>query len=104
MAKGGYLPEWQRAVIARREDDADQAPVAVEDQQPVQLLLEPFSHALQMRAGGPVGLVVPAIRCQRVSRGEAPLVGADQRVCGKPRSTLEVAGSGQRDVTTFERV
>ena len=27
-----------------------------------------------------------------------------QRVCGKPRSTDEVAGSGQRDVTTFERV
>jgi hypothetical protein len=27
-----------------------------------------------------------------------------QRVCGKPRSTCDVAGSGQRDVTTFERV
>jgi hypothetical protein len=26
------------------------------------------------------------------------------RVCGKPRSTFDVAGSGQRDVTTFERV
>ena len=29
---------------------------------------------------------------------------AHQRVCGKPRSTFEVAGSGQRDVTTFVRV
>ena len=27
-----------------------------------------------------------------------------QRVCGKPRSTFEVAGSGQREVTTFPRV
>ena len=27
-----------------------------------------------------------------------------QRVCGKPRSTLEVAGSGQRAVTTLPRV
>ena len=27
-----------------------------------------------------------------------------QRVCGKPRSTLEVAGSGQRSVTTLVRV
>jgi hypothetical protein len=26
------------------------------------------------------------------------------RVCGKPRSTFEVAGSGQRDVTTLPRV
>jgi cytosine deaminase len=26
------------------------------------------------------------------------------RVCGKPRSTFEVAGSGQREVTTFPRV
>jgi hypothetical protein len=26
------------------------------------------------------------------------------RVCGKPRSTLLVAGSGQRDVTTLPRV
>jgi hypothetical protein len=26
------------------------------------------------------------------------------RVCGKPRSTFDVAGSGHRDVTTFERV
>ncbi len=27
-----------------------------------------------------------------------------QRVCGNPRSTLDVAGSGQRDVTTLPRV
>ena len=27
-----------------------------------------------------------------------------QRVCGKPRSTFEVAGSGQREVTTLPRV
>jgi len=27
-----------------------------------------------------------------------------QRVCGNPRSIDEVAGSGQRDVTTFDRV
>ena len=27
-----------------------------------------------------------------------------QRVCGKPRSTFDVAGSGQRAVTTFPRV
>jgi hypothetical protein len=27
-----------------------------------------------------------------------------QRVCGKPRSTFDVAGSGQRDVTTLPRV
>ena len=27
-----------------------------------------------------------------------------QRVCGNPRSTFEVAGSGQREVTTFVRV
>jgi hypothetical protein len=26
------------------------------------------------------------------------------RVCGKPRSTFDVAGSGQRDVTTLPRV
>jgi hypothetical protein len=26
------------------------------------------------------------------------------RVCGKPRSICEVAGSGQRDVTTLPRV
>ena len=29
---------------------------------------------------------------------------ASYRVCGKPRSTFDVAGSGQRDVTTFVRV
>jgi hypothetical protein len=27
-----------------------------------------------------------------------------QRVCGKPRSTCDVAGSGQREVTTLPRV
>jgi hypothetical protein len=26
------------------------------------------------------------------------------RVCGNPRSTFDVAGSGQRDVTTLPRV
>ena len=30
--------------------------------------------------------------------------GRAQRVCGKPRSTFEVAGSGQREVTTLPRV
>ena len=30
--------------------------------------------------------------------------GPDQRVCGKPRSTFDLAGSGQREVTTFVRV
>ena len=34
----------------------------------------------------------------------APPSHSDYRVCGKPRSTFEVAGSGQREVTTFERV
>ncbi len=29
---------------------------------------------------------------------------ARYRVCGKPRSTFDVAGSGQRDVTTLPRV
>ena len=29
---------------------------------------------------------------------------SDQRVRGKPRSTFEVPGSGQRDVTIFARV
>ncbi len=32
------------------------------------------------------------------------ILNAVYRVCGKPRSTFDVAGSGQRDVTTFERV
>jgi hypothetical protein len=41
--------------------------------------------------------------------GAAPQVHPDQpgdsyRVCGKPRSTLLVAGSGQREVTTLPRV
>jgi hypothetical protein len=32
------------------------------------------------------------------------LLSAGYRVCGKPRSTLDLAGSGQREVTTFVRV
>jgi hypothetical protein len=32
------------------------------------------------------------------------LSGPGYRVCGKPRSTLDLAGSGQREVTTFVRV
>ena len=44
------------------------------------------------------------------SGGAADTAGAEDDdphrylVCGKPRSTFEVAGSGHRDVTTFERV
>jgi hypothetical protein len=35
---------------------------------------------------------------------EQPAVHVAYRVCGKPRSTFDVAGSGQRDVTTLPRV
>ena len=38
------------------------------------------------------------------SRSAATTVTASYRVCGKPRSTFDVAGSGQREVTTLPRV
>src|SRR5262245_3772642 len=41
-----------------------------------------------------------AVRGRRRRRPADP----GYRVCGNPRSTFEVAGSGQREVTTFERV
>ena len=50
-------------------------------------------------------------RESRPEPGRDPLVIIEDRdpdrhawVCGKPRSTFEVAGSGQREVTTFPRV
>jgi hypothetical protein len=51
---------------------------------------------------------VDAHSLQRETGGQPADSTADddrfQRVCGKPRSTFDVAGSGQRDVTTFPRV
>ncbi len=64
---------------------------------------------IQVAALGATG---PVIRCAH-DRGEAaaspnaPRTSAAppaQRVRGKPRSTLLVDGSGQREVTTFARV
>jgi hypothetical protein len=48
----------------------------------------------------------PAFRAGRVELREqlVALEQLGQRVCGKPRSTFDVAGSGQRLVTTLPRV
>ena len=54
----------------------------------------------------PAALARAASSCASSSSrsSRAPPPTARYRVCGKPRSTFDVAGSGQRDVTTLPRV
>ena len=63
------------------------------------------------RTHGSANVCTAARRCQPTTDYDTDVTAVqtlaqlrDQRVCGKPRSTFEVAGSGHRDVTTFERV
>ena len=48
--------------------------------------------------------VAPVTASSTPGRTVVSVMGASQRVRGKPRSMLEVAGSGQRCVTTLPRV
>jgi hypothetical protein len=56
-------------------------------------------EALRKRAQA---LVLGALEARDRRGGDVARSG--QRVWGKPRSTFDVAGSGQREVTTFPRV
>ena len=73
--------------------------------------VEPLDEdPLHDRAGRATPQVRPGRRCRfctlagRPVNGRPALRDAGQRVCGKPRSTLHVAGSGQREVTTLPLV
>ena len=64
-------------------------------------MTEPAGAAPQFRPGRQVRILPVA---GRPVNGRPALRDAGQRVCGNPRSTLLVAGSGHREVTTLPRV
>ena len=61
-------------------------------------------HVLRGGADRCLALVHPETVIDPICKSQTRRRRGGQRVCGKPRSTFEVAGSGQRDVTTFVRV
>ena len=69
--------------------------------EPVHVLGGGTDHRLAVVLGGHGLGVAAAPGFQTARRFGVPRA---YLVCGNPRSTFDVAGSGQRDVTTFERV
>ena len=81
----------------------DRRPLALDLGLPVGQTLPQTRQVLRNRTVQRRPLVHRKSCCQDLRiRNTCPLT--PQRVCGNPRSTFDVAGSGQRDVTTFERV
>ena len=106
----GRVLDGVRRLLDRVRDDGDALEeAAAREQHKDREGSERQSH----RSNQPVRRLTPAARQEQWPKPRTPsshleigLVDGDlhHRVCGNPRSTLLVAGSGQREVTTLPRV
>jgi hypothetical protein len=63
-----------------------------------------FNSAISLIARAPQTISKSYHRCFMLALNLVQRFISPQRTCGKPRSTLLAPGSGQRLVTTFDRV